>query len=173
MTGALQHKIGVACEFVVAAYLALEGYDVFFPAGAQTRADLIYLKEGKSIRVQVKSSSWSSNKYVPKPNPRLRLRPEGKEISYEFVSLVRRKHDSHNPVPYTEDEIDEVWVVGTHLWCIPISVAGGRKTMRLRGENPNPRKLKRDYDAADFVVVQGSQENPYKERLKWNGTHTS
>lgn len=66
---------------------------------------------------------------------------------------------------YSSDEIDEFWIVGTHLWCFPYSVVAGLKTVSLFSDNPAPRKTIRDYNPDKFIMVKGSLAMPFRDRL--------
>ena len=66
---------------------------------------------------------------------------------------------------YTSNEVDEFWIVGTHLWCFPYTILSKIGNVSLGTTNPNPRKTIRNYDPNDFIVVRGSLELPYRDRL--------
>lgn len=142
---------GAVSESMVAGYLASMGYEIFLPAQDHGRADLVYLKEGKPVRVQVKTSSLS--------------KASESDHRYELCRLVRANGVS---TPYTKDEVDELWVVGTHLWRIPVQYITGMTNITLMSTNPNPRKTVRNYDPNDLIVVSGSVDRPYRDRLSWH-----
>lgn len=142
--------IGGISEMMVKGYLVTCGYEVFSPDQGHTRADLVYLNElGKLIKVQVKTATMS-----PKENtPHL----------YEQC-VLSRTHSAE----YTKDEVDEFWIVGTHLWCFPFESLDGKVVVSLGTTNPAPRKTIRNYDPNDFIVVHGSLDEPYRNRLFQN-----
>lgn len=62
-------KIGVYAEYRVATDLVSRGYEVFHPIG-NASCDLIILKDGKCLRVEVKSSyRYLSGKFRNYPEP--------------------------------------------------------------------------------------------------------
>lgn len=144
--------LGLASELLVAAHLASKGYDAHLSVASQSRTDLVYVKDGKAIRVQVKTAQWN--------------RFGGGEFSYERCQLLTKSHMQG----YTEDEIDELWVVGTHLWCFPIDLLIGKRHIALGSDNPNPRSRYKcnGYIPGDFIVVRGSLERPYRDRHSYN-----
>lgn len=50
---------GAISEAMVAGYLMSQGHEVFSAGHAASRADLVYLKDGLPIKVQVKTANWS------------------------------------------------------------------------------------------------------------------
>lgn len=138
---------GAVSEAMVAGYLHAAGYEVFLPAQGHGRADLVYGDGSKLFKVQVKTAS-----FVPGSNS-----PHW----YEQCRLVRRGINT----PYTREEVDEIWIVGTHLWCFPIDMVDGLTSISLNSTNPAPRKSIRTYDPNQFIVVRGSLDRPYRDRL--------
>ena len=136
-----RHYTGAASEFFVAAILSVQGNDVFFP-DTPARADIVYVTPAQEVvRVQVKTSTRSQT------GPHW----------YEQTRLVKK----HGGDPYTADEIDELWVVGTHIGRFPVSVIAGRTSLSLlnngpRGTDPN------EYTPHSFIVKRGTWENPIR-----------
>lgn len=148
------HFTGAASEALVASYLLSSGCEVFLPMITQSMSDLIYLKPftNELVRVQVKTGTKSVagiNKY-----------------SYEQVRLINRGGLSKSSKPYTVDDIDELWVVGTHLWCFPSSVIDGKTSLYLGTDNKMPKTMRRTYNPDDYVIVRGEWDVPYRERVK-------
>lgn len=146
---ALNHSTGSMSEQMVAAYLTGQGRDVFVPLKTQARCDFIYLLDAKPVRAQVKTATRSTTRsYI-----------------YEQCRLLADRRGHGRGHPYTEVDVDEVWVVGTHLWCFPISAVSGRSSLCLVKNNPNPRPNQKDYEPDDYIVVRGSWEHPWRDRL--------
>lgn len=140
--GLHNHYTGAASEFLVASYLSGKENDVFFP-GTPSRADLIYTPVGgQAVRVQVKTTTRS------KTGPYM----------YEQVRLVRKNGGK----AYEVEEIDEMWIVGTHLWCFPADVVAGRTSLALCGNGPGGTRSK-DYCPDDYIVVRGCWDNPLRD----------
>ena len=136
------HYRGAASEFLVAGYLSQHGYDVFMP-DTPARADMIYTKTSMfPVRVQVKSSSRVNT---------------GGPYMYEQVRLATTKAK----LVYTESEIDELWVVGTHIWCFPIEVVAGLSSLSLL--TTGPRGGSTPYNPEEYIVKRGSWENPVRD----------
>jgi hypothetical protein len=152
--GVSQHRVGAAAEQLVAAHLIGKGHDVFFPAVTQSRVDLIYTSGADARRVQVKVGT--------------RFGARGKE--YENVKL--RVSSGLNRLggarPYAPDEIDELWVLGTHLWCIPAHVVVGRSMISLTSKD-QLIWTRRDYDCDQYVVMRGDWERPMRSVLGIGG----
>lgn len=152
--GVNQHRVGAAAEQLVAAHLIGKGHDVFFPAVTQSRVDLIYTTGADSRRVQVKVGT--------------RFKAAGGK-EYENVKLrvsgVNRVGGSR---PYAPDEIDELWVLGTHLWCIPARVVVGRSMISLTSKDPLVW-MRREYDCDQYVVMRGEWDNPMRSVIGIGG----
>ena len=142
-----RHFIGASSETLVMSYLLSKGKEVFTPVITQSRSDLIYLEGGTPVRVQVKTGTKS----------------KAGNYSYEQIRLLNRGLYG-SPEAYTEKDVDEIWVVGTHLWCFPISFAAGRTSLYLGTDNESPQTLRRTYNPDDFIVVRGEWNEPYRER---------
>lgn len=138
--------IGAVSECMVMGYLVSQGYEVFLPHSGASRADLVYIKDGRSVKVQVKTACWTC----------------AAESPHKYEQCVVKKTRSGT---YEEMEIDEFWIVGTHLWCFPFESVGKVVNLSLGTTNPKPRKTVRTYDPNDFVVVWGSLEEPFRDRL--------
>ncbi len=145
------HDVGAMCELMVRGYLTIAGYETFSADKLHSRADLIYVKEGKPVRVQVKAASYSTTGLY----------------QYEQCRLNKKgyKDNPQIQVGYSELDIDEVWVVGTHLWCFPIELISNRPSLFLTSTNPKPQCIRRDYDPNEFIVVMGSPDKRYRNRL--------
>lgn len=138
---------GAISEAMVAGYLMSQGYEVFPANHAASRADLLYIKDGVSFKVQVKTANWTAG-------------TNKNEHRYEHCVLKRTQSAA-----YTAEEVDEFWVVGTHLWCFPYASLPSVTNIALGTTNPEPRKTARSYDPNKFIVVHGNLEFPYRERL--------
>lgn len=139
--------IGAVSEAMVKGYLGSQGFEVFAPEQGHTRADLVYLdRSGKPVKVQIKTATFGSKSNT--------------KHQYEQC-VIARTHSG----AYTKDEVDEFWIVGTHLWCFPFETVAGLIVVSLGTTNPNPRKTIRTYDPNDYIVVHGSLDLPYRERL--------
>lgn len=150
--GTNQHRVGAAAEQLIAAHLIGKGHDVFFPAMTQSRVDLIYTKGSESRRAQVKVGT--------------RFKARDKE--YENVKLMSAGKNRVGTRPYAEDEIDELWVLGTHLWCIPARLIVNRKMLSLTSKDPSLWK-RADYDCDQFIVQRGDWDNPVRSVLGLGG----
>jgi hypothetical protein len=124
----LHNKTGAASEALVLAYLASEGFETYLPTSPHARADLAYRRDGRLLGVQVKTACWH----------------KASESSHRYEQC--RVSDRRTKEAYRPDEIDELWVVGTHLWRFPVAVIQGKQHLGLNSTNPDPRKTKRDYD---------------------------
>lgn len=58
-----QHYTGVASELKTAAAFTERGYQVYFPAMTQSKADFVAEVEGKLVKVQVKTACRFNPKY--------------------------------------------------------------------------------------------------------------
>lgn len=145
-----QHDAGASSEAIVAAYLLSKGHDVYVPLKTQSRGDLIYLRDGVPVKVQVKSGT----------------RTRTGRFTYEQCRLLSKGGGIRFAArPYSALEIDEVWVVGTHLWRFPAEVVIGRSSLYLATDNPNPKPSVSDYKSADYIEVRGAWDVPYRYRL--------
>lgn len=136
---------GAVSEAMVSGHLAAKGCEVFAATQSHSRADLIYVQNGRTVRVQVKTSSvYRRGNYL-----------------FELCRLVRKGIN----LPYSPDEVDEVWIVGTHLWCFPIKDIQDLTSISLCSSNPTPRKTTRTYDPDKYIRVMGSLDRPFKDRL--------
>lgn len=145
-------KIGNSSELLVAHYLASKGYDLFMPYG-NSRADLIYERDSTLVKVQVKTGTKvkaSNNEYE-----QVRLQTRG---IYNVGAGTYR-----NAEAYSEGEVDELWVVGTHLWCFPESVFVGRPSLALGTSQHLRRRKTMNYNADDYVVVRGTWDRPFRD----------
>lgn len=149
-----RHSIGAMSEYLVAAHLAGKGCDVFFPS-TNTRADLVYCNGTDMVRAQVKTGTKVRTGGYTYEQCRLRTRGV-----YHVASGEYRNHK-----PYDSDEVDELWVVGTHIWCFPAEVFVGRPSISLGGNGPGTERKDRPYDPNDFIVVRGSWDSPMREIL--------
>lgn len=140
--------VGAVSEAMVIAYLGSLGCEVFSATQSHSRADLVYIHDNRTVKVQVKTASWS------------RRFPH----DYEQCRLVRKGINT----PYTEAEIDELWVVGTHLWCFPVSEIKHLTSIALNSTHPDPRKTVRSYNTEQFVRVRGSLARPFRTLLSTN-----
>ena len=137
------HYVGASSEFLVAAYLSSLGNDVFFP-NTPSRADLIYTPfGGNAVRVQVKTTTRS------------RTGP----FTYEQCRLIRKNGGK----PYEIGEVDEVYVIGTHLWMFPISVVAGKSSLCLLGDGPRHGGYTKGYKADDFIILRGEWDRPFRD----------
>lgn len=146
-----QHISGAVSEAMVAAYLVQQGYPVFTPMVKQTRCDLVYLKP-EPIRVQVKTGTFTRSG----------------AHAYEQCRLVNKGCGHGTQLRYNTDEMDELWVVGTHLWRFPASVFCGRTSLSLLSTRDKPSlaiSANRGYDADEYIVEHGSIDAPYRKRL--------
>jgi hypothetical protein len=146
LTLRLHNIVGAASESLVAAYLASEGYEVYAPLSPHARADLAYRRNGRILGAQIKTASWQS----------------ADRFRYEQTRVSDRRTNT----AYAPEEIDELWVVGTHLWRFPVEAIQGKTMLTLNSTNPGSRKSKRDYDPEDFIEIFGSMESPFRDRWK-------
>lgn len=128
-----QHYTGAAAEAFVAMRMLQMGYDVFTPMMTQSSADMIVLRKGKPLRVQVK-----------------KLTPitVGKQ-SYLQARLSGRANASGWSRDYDEDSFDyvaltdlkDVWVVPwVNVWKNTSITIGG--SGKRRGYDIDRFKLK-------------------------------
>jgi len=110
-------------------HLAGEGQDVFGSAG-NSRADFIRVSSDGTFKCQVKTST----------------RTKTGKYTYEQARLVKKNSvttkngDRWIPKMYTEEEVDEIWVVGTHIWRFSIKVVLGLHSLSLLSDGPAPRE---------------------------------
>jgi hypothetical protein len=140
--------VGATSEMMVAAYLLSCGYEVFGPLSPHTKADLVYVDASRAIRVQVKTATLHSTSVS----------------TFEQCRLTIQK----NKFRYTKNEVDEFWIVGTHLWKFPIELLEGREIISLGSDTNRPRKTVRDYDPDDYIVIRGSKNLRFRDRLVFN-----
>lgn len=145
---------GNAAELLVGSYLAKSGHAVFYPAMGQSRVDLIYVNGFEPVKVQVKCSS----KVVGSGG-----------YTYEQARLARPSDVHPSARGYEVDEIDEFWIVGTHLWCFPGDLLAGKSSITLGSNNETPyRAPSAIYKPDDHIRVRGSWSAPFRERLMMN-----
>ncbi len=138
-----RHLRGIFSENLVAAYLAGQGKEIFLPTSPRSRCDLIYL-DPNPVRVQVKTASMS----VADGN------------AYEQCRLFKRANPDRKG--YTAEEVDELWVVGTHLWKFPVAEIVGRTSLCLSDVEKRPRREALSYAPEARIVLRGSPENPVR-----------
>lgn len=54
-----RHTTGVANEFRAASYFSKNGYDIYWPLGAQSRCDFVTERGGVFKKIQIKTATWS------------------------------------------------------------------------------------------------------------------
>ncbi len=141
MGGIDSHFSGAASEQYVRGYLLATGKEVFVPLLGQSKCDLIYLDDDRAVRVQVKTATWNYSS----------------GHGYEQCRLAfdgRRKLGKSKA--YTAEDIDELWVVGTHLWRFPVEKIAGRSSLCLGSDHPDPQTRAKDYDPEGHVVQHGT-----------------
>jgi len=149
-----KHNIGDISELFVATHLSSKGNEIFFPYG-NSRADLIYLDNNKPVKVQVKTGTKvTSGKFEYE---QVRLRTRG-------VYHVKDKKYK-NFKPYSAEEIDELWVLGTHLWCFPSCVFSDKPSLALGGTGPRAGKGS-TYAHEDYIVIEGTWKEPVRDIMK-------
>lgn len=144
--------IGDMSEALVTGYLASQGHEVFLPLGGHSRTDLVYLNKGVPVKAQIKTAAWTKGSTSPH--------------HYEQCPLGRTPSGA-----YTADEVDEFWIVGTHLWCFPYNIVTSIGNVSLGTTNPSPRKTIRTYDPNDYIVVKGAIDRPFRNRLYQDDDH--
>lgn len=140
--------VGSTSEMMVASYLLSLGYEVFGPLTPHSKADLVYINDTQAVRVQVKTATVHKTQVA----------------SFEQCRLTVQK----GKFRYTSKEVDEFWIVGTNLWKFPISLLEGREMISLGSDSTSPRKTVRDYNPDDYIIIKGSRELPFKDRLSFN-----
>jgi len=68
-----QHYTGAASEALAAAHYLGRGEDVFLPFMTQSRADILILRDGEPVKVQVKTATWGGNGTGPNQYLQVRL----------------------------------------------------------------------------------------------------
>lgn len=131
-------KQGDIGEMAAALHYTKQGYDVFYPLTASSRADLVVIKEENVVRVQCKTS----NSAAPSGAYRVGLVTAGGNQSWN------KEHKR-----LSSKEIDEVfiWCSNGSEWIFPISVLEGRRSVTVGWTNiqyhvsgPKPPEPKRD-----------------------------
>lgn len=145
-----RNTIGATSEALVSGYLCAQGFEVFAATQSHSRADLVYVNENEAIRVQVKTSSCF----------------ERNGLIYEQCRLVRKGIN----IPYTSEEVDEIWIVGTHLWRFPLEVVESLSSITLLSSRTATRKTTRLYNPNDYILIHGNFERPYRDRFIWSET---
>lgn len=140
--------VGAVSEALVVSYLSSQGYEVFLPFQPHTRADLIYIDGETTKRVQIKTATLN----------------ERSGSFFEQTRISRKDNETF----YTPDEVDEFWVVGTHLWKIPIEEVLGLKQISLLCLANRPRKTTRTYEPNDWIVVRGSIQRRFRDRVMFD-----
>jgi hypothetical protein len=149
-----KHLIGTASEFLVAYYLASTGNDVFIAQG-NSRADLVYVKDGKPVLVQVKTGTKvKTGTFVYE---QVRLRTRG------VFDVSKQSYKNYGP--YEDGEVDELWVVGTHLWNFPPAVFVGKNSLALGTSSGKKSRKDKLYDPDSYIVVRGEWERPIRDIL--------
>lgn len=137
--------VGAVTESMIVSFLSSKGYEVYLPFQPHTRADLIYIDDERPKRVQIKTANI--------------IERDGS--IFEQARLVR----NNNETLYTPEEIDEFWIAGTHLWRIPIHDVLGLKQVSLLCLAKRPRKTVRSYDPNDWIVVKGTLDRRFRDRV--------
>ena len=137
-----RHSNGLVAELKAATYYAEQGHEIYWPALTQSSVDFIAVKDGKTIRVQVKAAYWCANKI-------------GKyEYSYLQATVRKGPGQSKNYCGYSDLDCDEVCV--SHegfLWVFPVSVMKTRQTVVLdRGHDSEKAYRKGSFDTAPYKV---------------------
>lgn len=145
------HYTGAYAELLVSAYLTSQHCDVFRPDNTHGRSDLIYIKDNKPVKVQVKTTVRTINR-------------NGWLYENCKIAIYRKNYR----LLYSPAEIDEMWIVGTHLWCIPMGELEGLSNLFLCSNNPEPKYVRdKSYNTDDFIMVKGSWDRPFKTRLEY------
>lgn len=117
---------------------------------------MVYTRDGKQfIKAQVKTIN---------PIRRFDYLVERVLLCYHHTRKGATPH-----TVYTDDEVDEIWIVGTSLWRIPIANCIGRTAVTLSTNLALERRKTRtkgrikNYDPDDFVIVRGTYEKPFKD----------
>lgn len=141
-----RHARGIFSENLVAAYLAGQNKEIFLPTSPRSRCDLIYL-DPHPVRVQIKTASMST----------------AGGNTYEQCRLIKRANPSR--VGYSSDEVDELWVVGTHLWRFPVAEIAGRTSLCLSAPEKRPHREAHSYCPEERIVLHGTSEKPFRSWL--------
>lgn len=149
-----KQQIGNASEFLVAYYLAAQGHDVFFPYG-NSRADLIYSDTRGLIKVQIKTGT--KVKTGPHEYEQVRL------LSRGIYNVSGAKY--HSAQTYQPGEVDELWVVGTHIWNFPSEVFVGKPSLALGTSRGIRSQKNKTYNPDEYIVVAGSWVQPIRTIL--------
>ena len=128
-----QHYVGAAAETYVAMRMLQKGYDVFTPIMTQSSADMVVLRKGKPLTVQVKKLTpivCSGNHY-------LQARLQGRANNDGWCR------------EYTDDAFDYVALTDMKdVWMVPWEKVWDKKTVTIggsgshRGYDINVYKLK-------------------------------
>lgn len=126
-----EHFTGAAAESLVVMRMLQKGYEVFNPVMGQTKIDMVVLRKGKLLKVQVKKLTdinVNGNKYK---QVRLQGRVSGK-YSRE----------------YRDDEFDYLAVTDmVDVWMIPWSKVSHLKTFTFGSKGGY-----RDWDPDDYLL---------------------
>lgn len=145
-----KHHTALCSEFMVMALLSKQGHDIF-PAAAASRADFIRVCAEGTFKCQVKTATRTQSGPYTYEQARLCKRNE----------YVTKNGDRWIPKHYTEEEIDEIWVVGTHIWRFPMKTVLGLNSLALLSNGPNPRE--KSYSPEKHIIVRGAWENPLRD----------
>ncbi|UFK26401.1 hypothetical protein ZK1_40 [Klebsiella phage vB_KpnP_ZK1] len=127
-----QHYAGAAAETYVAMQMLLNGYDVFTPMMTQSSADMIVLRDGKALKVQVKKLTDI----------------KVGDLMYQQVRIQGRTNNTGWCREYSEDAFDylaitnlkDVWMIPWRkVWCLKSLTIGG--SGRRRGWDVDEYKL--------------------------------
>jgi len=106
---------GAIAENTAANYFLANGYEVWWPAVQQSRADFVVSKDRKYLKVQVKKATWSFSK----PNEYLQVRVERGNKRYE------------------PGDFDLFVVVDEQrVWVIPDNDLAGKTSLSLDSRGP-------------------------------------
>lgn len=117
----LQHINGVCAELYIASYFVEQGWDIYWPHAAQSKADFVACKDEICKRVQCKKATWS------KTGP------------YEYLqSRVSSRNKNPNP-KYVKEDFDLISFTDREgsIWITEIDNILGMTSVCLGSTNPN------------------------------------
>ena len=129
-----KHFIGTANELLAASYFTDQGYSIYWPIQAQSRADFIMETPEGFKTVQVKTATWSETK------------------PYKYLQCrVERKNEYNNK--YKEGDFDLiVFVDRPRLWVATFNEVKDLVSVCLDGTKPGYKCTSKLYDPEKWLI---------------------
>lgn len=128
-----EHFIGAAAESFVTMKMLQKGYEVFNPVMGQTKIDLVVMRKGKLLKIQVKKATEQSSK------------------GYKFKQVrLQGVMSGHYQREYLEDEFDYLAITDMKdVWMIPWPKVSHLKSFSF---GSNAKTSRRDWNINDYKL---------------------